>query len=538
VRPDETSHGPDARAVLTALYERHWRIVHVAGHGAPSKDAKNPGGVVLSNQTFLSATEFRNLRTVPELVFVNCCHLAARDLAQLLTAAAPVAGSYDRPRFAADVATALIDIGVRCVIAAGWAVDDSAAKAFATKFYQQLFKGERFIDAVAEARKAARQFGGTTWAAYQCYGDPEWTFKRQVSDAQSPVETASSKYANIASFHALKLALDTIAIESRLPQDDNVGGTLSRREQRRDEVRYLQERFGKLWGNIGSVAEAFGAAWVELGDAEAALKWYERALAANDGTASLRAAEQLGNQRARLAWNGVSQAIERMRKPQLKAGTPDMCPSESCNLNQARDEIEQAISWLEKIAALQPSMERESLLASAYKRLALLEAASRRTDQETRAIEEMRAHYANALTLGRTSGSTDLFYPALNNLVAELVLNAGRDDWKGLDPDFVDILRNSLGVKVRNDPDFWSVVGETELRLYEALSRGDLASSRETIEREFRDVYERVTAVNMWRSVYDNAEFVLPKYAARASDAEKRAAKDVLSLLRQLAGVG
>ena len=50
-------------------------IVHVAGHGAPGPD----GGVVLSGGTYLGATEVKAMRTVPELVFLNCCHLAARD---------------------------------------------------------------------------------------------------------------------------------------------------------------------------------------------------------------------------------------------------------------------------------------------------------------------------------------------------------------------------------------------------------------------------------------------------------------------------
>ena len=77
--------------------------------------------------------------------------------------------------FAASVAEALIKVGVRCVIAAGWAVEDDAALAFATRFYDALLGGRRFIDAVAEAREAAWHGGGNTWAAYQCYGDPDTT---------------------------------------------------------------------------------------------------------------------------------------------------------------------------------------------------------------------------------------------------------------------------------------------------------------------------------------------------------------------------
>src|SRR5206468_1737067 len=78
---------------------------------------------------------------------------------------------YDRVGFASGVARKLIDIGVRCVVAAGWAVDDTAATNFAKTFYAALLRGERFIDAVAHARRAARDSSGNTWAAYQCYGD-------------------------------------------------------------------------------------------------------------------------------------------------------------------------------------------------------------------------------------------------------------------------------------------------------------------------------------------------------------------------------
>ena len=69
---------PDARQVVDALFERSWRIVHVAGHGEPVSEKGDRGGVVLSNDTFLGASEIKAMRVVPELVFVNCCHLARR----------------------------------------------------------------------------------------------------------------------------------------------------------------------------------------------------------------------------------------------------------------------------------------------------------------------------------------------------------------------------------------------------------------------------------------------------------------------------
>ncbi len=62
---------------------------------------------------------------------------------------------YDRAAFAANIAEALIKVGVRCVIAAGWAVDDEAAATFATTFYARLLENARFIEAVGAAREAA-----------------------------------------------------------------------------------------------------------------------------------------------------------------------------------------------------------------------------------------------------------------------------------------------------------------------------------------------------------------------------------------------
>ncbi len=73
---------------------------------------------------------------------------------------------YDRAEFASSVAGALIAIGVRCVIAAGWAVDDDAASAFAEAFYESLLRGNRFIVAVGDARarsvraKSGREYVG------------------------------------------------------------------------------------------------------------------------------------------------------------------------------------------------------------------------------------------------------------------------------------------------------------------------------------------------------------------------------------------
>ena len=62
--------------------------------------------MVLSDGSFLGPREIHNVRRVPELVFVNCCHLAARDAGELLENDATTCA------FAAGVAEELIAIGV------------------------------------------------------------------------------------------------------------------------------------------------------------------------------------------------------------------------------------------------------------------------------------------------------------------------------------------------------------------------------------------------------------------------------------------
>jgi len=86
---------------------------------------------------------------------------------------------------------------VRCVVAAGWAVEDAAANRFAVAFYQALLSGDRFMDAVHTARVAAYEANplGNTWAAYQCYGDPDWVWQRDQRDVHREAESVGSKYA-------------------------------------------------------------------------------------------------------------------------------------------------------------------------------------------------------------------------------------------------------------------------------------------------------------------------------------------------------
>jgi len=506
--------GPDAATVTNALLARPYRMVHIAGHGEPEllQEGQHPviRGVVLSDGTFLGPREVEAMRVVPELVFLNCCHLAA-DPRQLLK-------GYDRASFAAGVAKQLIRIGVRCVVAAGWAVEDAAANRFAVAFYQALLSGDRFMDAVHTARVAAYEANplGNTWAAYQCYGDPDWVWQRDQRDVHREAESVGSKYAGLASPVALTLALETLAVQSTTQ-----GATAA---TQREKIRYLESRFESDWGGMGAVAEAFGVAWAAANDSERAIAWYTRAVAANDGSASLKASEQLANLRARRAWS-------RLNKAQGKG----VAAAELVKLQAlGRADIAEALAMLTALVALAPTLERESLLGSAYKRLALIEAHAKQVDAEAQAIAQMATHYRQAEQLAERLGHPDYFYPALNLLAAELIGQAHAKQRQGLDPELTRCVRESLQAKRRDDPDFWSVAGLPELGVYEALANRQLAAHLPNILRAFEDLHERAGTPWLWASVADQLGFVLRHFSGGGS-ADAKAAQALLTCLRAYA---
>ncbi len=495
----------EAIAILNALFERPWRIVHIAGHGEPGM----AGGLVMSDRTFLGAREIEQMRDVPELVFVNCCHLAKAEAEE------PGRTPLNRPDFAASVAEALIRTGVRCVVAAGWAVDDDAAAVFAGQFYRTLLAGRPFIDAVAEAREAAwRQAdpaqggnGNNTWAAYQCYGDPDWVFRRGVGDAQArdPVVDA---YASLSSPLGLTLALEKLAVESEFQ-----GRPLARQ---REHLRHLEARFGALWGGMGAVAEAFGLAWAKADDMAQAVAWYGRATAAADASASMKAHEQWLNLRARLA-----ETQARQHAP----GSRDWA--------RCRAEVQAATTQLEALAALQPTVERLNLVGSAWKRLAMLQAGNARAAADARARSD--AAYGRAEALALAQDSPELFYPVINRMAYALATHPD-PAFPGFEPGLVARARASAQAKVLREPDFWSVVTLVEIDAFEAAGAGRMHAALGGLLARLEDLHGRVAAPKRWASVRDNAEYALRERVARSAGAERQALAEWLDRLAAFAG--
>jgi tetratricopeptide (TPR) repeat protein len=436
------------------------------------------------------------MRTVPELVFLNCCHLAGRDAATTL---AP----YDRAAFAANIAEELIRVGVRCVIAAGWAVEDEPAEQFATAFYAALLGGARFIEAVGVARSAAwnanRQ--GNTWAAYQCYGDPEWAWRRAGADAQRPAPPLGDEFAGVASPVSLVLALENITIQSQ----SGDGGAA---ERQLDRVKFLEATFAPLWGSMGAVAEAFGVAYAAVKATDTALAWYRVAVDAEDGSASFKAAEQYGNLAVRSA---------------EKRGDADG--------------IRAAITALEQLVAVQPTIEREGLLGSAYKRLTMVESRAGRVPEAKAALDAAVAHYGASEALARKAGADRLlFYPAKNGISCALRAAFLDQRTQTVAAARFKSVADALQQAASDEPDFWSVVGLTELLILQALADGRLAPALPGALASLHDLKGRVSAAWMWDSVYNEAQFTLEPYLAwHANGPEATAARRLVDALKALA---
>ncbi len=190
------------------------------------------------------------------------------------------------------------------------------------------------------------------------------------------------------------------------------------------------------------------------------------------------------------------------------------------------------MALLDSLLSVGATVERQSLYGSAYKRLALIEAAEGRHDKEIEAISKMKDHYAAAEQIASSTGKTDLFYPAMNRIAAQLALEGGLSR-AATDRDTLAIVQRAMHAA---PADFWSVVGQTELKMYASLFAGTLAKDAGRLVGEFEDHYSRVNAPKRWASVLDNASFVLLKYKTRATAGEGAAADRLLERLAELAG--
>ncbi len=83
----------------------------------------------------------------------------------------------------ATIAQAFFERGVPNYLGSGWPVNDTQASTFAAEFYRQVLDEATLGKAMQEARrKIFDESLGSTWGAYQLYGNPRDVLVRLKTD--------------------------------------------------------------------------------------------------------------------------------------------------------------------------------------------------------------------------------------------------------------------------------------------------------------------------------------------------------------------
>ena len=460
-----------ASKVLTRLYELPWRILHISAHGVfdlPHKDGRRRSGVLLSDGLLITAAEIDAMETVPELVFLNCCHLGQVD-----------AGNSSN-KLAASVARELIEIGVRCVVVAGWAVNDESAQLFGQTFYELLLlRRLPFGDAVFGARKAVwkEHAADITWGAFQAYGEPGWLAEPRSDGARST--GTASQYASPEEL------LDNLA---------RIRADLSRRRDRPTErdlhaqmdviTDLLKERCPPGWKQLPQLQSALGMTWFELGDLERSRDAFLAAVQAVDslGLVPIRDIEKLANVET---WLGERRAEAEITKGERSGGAArtaeamiDLALKRLNGLDAVVEAKFATIGSSNPVPPPAPHRERSALRGSAWKRKASLQARRLLTGRLSPSERSVASRRMTACLLEsidsyqRAEGSlgSGRFSPyhALNRL-ALAALTEWSDTSSDAAVELAQQCRRAAADGFAASPNLWDAVNQPEALLIERL---------------------------------------------------------------------
>ncbi len=468
----------DAVRIFTALFRQNYKILHLAGHGVFNKPSDGEGkalsGMVLSDEALLSPAAVNQMRQVPDLVFINCCHLGAAD--------AEAEHLESRNKLAANLGIQLIRMGVRAVVAAGWAVNDLAAQTFARVFYTEMLQGTPFGEAVRLARLEAylKHPGCNSWGAYQCYGDPFYSLKGDGGGGSKKFEEYTDP---------MELIIELEAISGRA---ENASTRYI--EKLKQQAEDIVKRTPREWLADSEVAEALANLYARLGMYEEAIRYFEMLKGMDKAGYSIRALEQLCNLKSRL---GAIQFLE---------GEP----------GKGRAAIQEGIRLAGLLLQFGETVERYNLMGSAYKRLAVAE-----TDARARreAISKAAEYYNKAYLHGAGDSNDAAYYSLPNWLLMEVLLE--KAGVKKAGPEGQPENRMAEEEKLKNaeakaqedegvNPTFWSGVNKADLGILRALINGDLDSQRsQEILDSFRKAWQRGGDFLKRRTVEEHLGFLI-----------------------------
>lgn len=462
--------GAQGSEILLQLMTQEVGILHLAGHGALNFEPDDipegcsctrptpKTGMVIGNNQFLSPADIRSMPATPAFVFINCCHLGAIENKQ-----APGGKRY---QIAANLAAQFIRQGVRAVIAAGWAVDDTGALTFANTFYSHFLDGYCFGDAVKEARiQTAKSSSTNTWGAYQCYGDPGFTFGKGIRSLRKPT---------IPRYHSLSefvVACHNITSDAKTASEEYT-------RILRQKMEMLEATIPEEYLKEDTLIEARAGSWREINEPGKAVACLEQLRKSPTAGGTIRCVERLATLKGQLAI--------RLWKEQGDSSFDDSMK----HLNEAKTYI----SNLNRLCGT--SGERQTILGiNERHRARLLSSRVIPGDPNSlrrliTALNEMANMSRRAyLAIQKESGELHS-RPLTHWVIAEYLLDLAGE--KEFDVEkAVQRLRNSAlspSLSMANAENFWQRVAPTDLNLVEYLIRGRLEEKEEEIITQYRRI--------------------------------------------------
>ncbi len=434
---------PGSDAIIS-LYSKSYKILHIAAHGVVNDKKTGQTGVVMGEELIITPADFKQIRYVPELIFVNCCSLG-------------VINKEDEIRLqrkfevAAGIGTQLVEMGAKAVIVAGWEVDDAAAKCFSETFYHFMLDGRPFGEAVRFARKITYENFPlvNTWGAYQCYGDPFYTLRNSTGGKKVKEE---HYYDIVEAVNRLETFISKLeAATGRME-----GRQLEKLTQELEAIINAIEEHPE-WKEDAGVLSLIADAYKELDLMEQAIFYYEQLFSLEDARYSFRTVEQYCSSNIRYTVDCIDElwaqtgVVERER------------------LEEAYRTIDAMIVQLQGLGVVKTS-ERLSMLASAYKAKAALDLYDEdRVKDNFDHLVKAAGYYRQSFEQFRKTKGKIYHYPLYNWLQLATVLHCvlteekiatyNEDGLLSYPPDLNDLIQftdiDTLDMENQR-PDFWN----------------------------------------------------------------------------------
>jgi len=520
-----------ADEIVQALYEKPYRIIHLAGHGVYKVDSEgkkiDPNtateeghtGMVLGDGIYLSAKEIAQMSTVPDIVFINCCHTGF------------IERQSEPNKLAANLASQLIKNGVVCVVAAGWAVDDDGAELFAQQFYLEMLQhNETFGRAVQLARQRVYEHNqqSNTWGAYQCYGPHDFRMQYTTNTTDKTSLTSISSANDFTLPKELTLALGSRAKELRQYHAPAEIADL------RQELTALTRSLPPVWRKDGLLLSTIGHIYGVLGEVSYDNKRDEHSdfKVANDYYKKAFNAE---------ISNFPFDTLERY-------AAIKMCRAKCLKNEQPQDKYwkkvyDNAILKLINITDMAPSSHRYILLGDAYKQLIIL----LNHDAKLDVLENMQNAYDKARELTEVQTGLLEATAAFNYLLAtsakSMLLSIDTD--KAIYKHWIDQLGSILTQAQAEDNTLQNAIQVLDYTLVQIflglqfdegklLNIDTIVTQVKLLEDKYKDLMDEYEPDDTERTEALTTIRFLYTIGKKMTSSEKRVVRDSLLLLKML----